>query len=422
MFRRTIGVTTTIGLLAALCASLAGAAADNSSNKGTARASIAGVHVALNGSPFFPVMLIDQCSADAAARARTLGINLIVNESCPGLTATRQLQAIEGHTLAVLSIAAKHVRGNRLVGWTFPDEPEGSGWTPASLQRAHPVARGTRDGLLTFMTTGAGFYRSSYTSSSTTPAAYGQYARLADVAGFDLYPLGHCSSELSAVYDAQVAFNRLAGRMPTFQWIETGAIRPEYCGGFKMQPAELRAEVWLAVAGGARGIGYFTHTWSPDHKAFDVSPSIESAIAKTNNLLAAVRPALLGQTILSGVNSSVGEGFGPSGRQQDVCLRRQRRARSHQRPVPRAGLSRRQRAGVWREAQSLRGERRPGRFVRASRRTYLRAKALEPGSKGVRRHKASDTFQQQSGLSRSEERRLRDASTLRQAARAPESR
>jgi hypothetical protein len=304
MFRRTIAVTTTLALLFALCASLAGAAADRGSRKGTARANVDRSRLLVRGKPFFPVMLIDQCSADAARRARSLGVNLIVNESCPSLTATRQLQAIEPHALAVLPIAAKTVRGTKLVGWTFPDEPEGNGWTPATLERAHPIRRGTRDGLLTFMTTGAGFYRSSYTPATTPQAVYGHYARLADVAGFDLYPLGHCSNDLGAVYEAQLAFNHIAGKMPTFQWIETGAIKPEYCGGFKMQPAELRAEVWLAVAGGARGIGYFTHTWSPEHNAFDVSPSILRAMAKTNNLLSAVRPALLGQTILSGVNTS----------------------------------------------------------------------------------------------------------------------
>jgi|tagenome__1003787_1003787.scaffolds.fasta_scaffold20852523_1 hypothetical protein len=304
MFRRTIAVTTTLALLCALCASLAGSAAGRASTHRTARADVERSRLVVEGKPFFPVMLIDQCSADAARRARSLGVNLIVNESCPSLTATRQLQVIEPHALAVLPIAAKTVRGTKLVGWTFPDEPEGNGWTPATLERAHPVRRGTRDGLLTFMTTGAGFYRSSYTPATTPQVVYGQYARLADVAGFDLYPLGHCSSDLAAVYEAQLAFNHIAGKMPTFQWIETGAIKPEYCGGFKMQPAELQAEVWLAVAGGARGIGYFTHTWSPAHNAFDVSPSILRAIAKTNNLLSAVRPALLGETILSGVNST----------------------------------------------------------------------------------------------------------------------
>ena len=66
MFRRTIAVTTTLGLLIALCASLAGAAADAVSSKGTARANVNRSRLVVHGKPFFPVMLIDQCSADAA--------------------------------------------------------------------------------------------------------------------------------------------------------------------------------------------------------------------------------------------------------------------------------------------------------------------------------------------------------------------
>ena len=92
------------------------------------------------------------------------------------------------------------------------------------------------------------------------------------MAGFDLYPLNACQADLTAVYDAQRAFVKLAGSTPTFQWIETGPIRPTYCGGFTMTPEQLNAEVWLAVIGGARGIGYFTHTWTPDHHSFDVAP------------------------------------------------------------------------------------------------------------------------------------------------------
>jgi hypothetical protein len=269
----------------------------------TARASVAHSTLVVAGKPFFPVMLIDQCTPQAAAQARRLGVNLIVNESCPSLTSRRQLAMLNGHALAVLSVANPTVRGGGLVGWTFPDEPENNGWTPEKLKHAHPYARGSSDGLISFMTTGAGFFDAAYARTTLPRSEYGRFARLADVAGFDLYPLGHCSDDLSAVYNAQRAFNRLAGRMPTFQWIETGPIKPGYCGGFQMQPAELRAEVWAAIAGGARGIGYFTHTWTPVHNAFDVTPAIEHEIARTNSLIAAVRPGLVGRTLLSGSNS-----------------------------------------------------------------------------------------------------------------------
>lgn len=281
----------------------AGTAAARSSGE-TARASVADGRITVAGTPFFPIMMIDLCRVEDVAHARKLGINLIVNESCPDVSPSRQLAAAGSNPLAVLPIASRDVRGRTLAGWAFPDEPEGNGWTPDTLRRAHPFPRGGTDGLLSFLTTGGGFYRSAYTHSTVAADTYGQFARLADVAGFDLYPLGHCSPDLGAVYAAQRAFNTLAGAMPTFQWIETGPIRPSYCGGFRMTSAELAAEVWLAVAGGARGIGYFTHTWTPAHHALDVRAPVARAIVRTNSLLTALRPALLGKTVASSVDTT----------------------------------------------------------------------------------------------------------------------
>jgi hypothetical protein len=270
----------------------------------TAGASVDGTHIMIAGKAFFPVMLIDQCDAADAANARQYGINLIVNENCPSVSAAAQLGALRGNALAVLPIADRALRGTALAGWAFPDEPEGNGWTPDTLRDAQPFPRGGADGLLSFITTGAGFFSAPYTSPVVAEDVYRQFAHLADVAGFDLYPRGHCSDDLSAVYDAQRAFNALVGAVPTFQWIETGPIRVDYCGGFQLTVADLRAEVWLAIAGGARAIGYYTHTWSPDHKSFDVQPAVAHQMARTNALIAAVQPALVGQTIPSTVNTT----------------------------------------------------------------------------------------------------------------------
>jgi len=299
LLHRLLAVAATVVAITSFSTGLAGAVAER-----TAQASASAHAITVRGRPFFPVMLIDQCSRGAASRARSLGVNLIINESCGVLAPGRQLLRIQGASLGVLPIHARRaVKGRALVGWTYPDEPENNGWTPARLQRAQPYARGSDDGLLSFVTTSAGFFHKPYRDTRVAPLVYRRFAQLADVAGFDLYPLGHCSNDLTAVYDAQRAFVRLAGAMPTFQWIETGPIRPTYCGGFQMSPAQLRAEVWLAIAGGARGIGYFTHTWSPNHSAFDVSLKLQRTIKKTSDQLAAVRPGLLGSTVLSGANS-----------------------------------------------------------------------------------------------------------------------
>jgi hypothetical protein len=259
--------------------------------------------VFVRSKPYFPIMLIDQCTPEAVANAHRLGINMILNEHCDALSSQRQLAMIQQRSMAVLPIQNPTVRGNGLVGWTFPDEPENNGWTPATLRNANAYARGNADGLLSFMTLAGGFMPAPYRDARVPLSTYGEFARMADVAGFDLYPLGHCQSDLSAVYDAQRAFVGLAGSMPTFQWIETGPIKPDYCGGFTMTPAELTAEVWLAIVGGARGIGFFTHTWSPDHNAFDVRASLQQTMKGLSAFLGATRAGLLGKTLPSSVNS-----------------------------------------------------------------------------------------------------------------------
>ncbi len=101
--------------------------------------------------------------------------------------------------------------------------------------------------------------------------------------GFDLYPLNACQADLTAVYDAQRAFVRAGGLdadVPVDRDRADPAVvlrRVHAC-----RRTQLNAEVWLAVIGGARGIGYFTHTWTPDHHAFDVAPALQQAMEQTN--------------------------------------------------------------------------------------------------------------------------------------------
>ena len=195
--------------------------------------------------------------------------------------------------------------------------PRATAGRPRRFSARILFAAARRTGLLTFMTTGAGFFRSSYTPDQRPQSVYGQFARLADVAGFDLYPLGHCSNDLSAVYDAQLAFNRIAGQDADVPVDRDGRRSSRtYCGGFKMQPAELRAEVWLAVAGGARG-----HRLLHAHLvAATTTPSTSRRRSsarwrRTNNLLVG-RPARrsLGQTILSGRRLERPSRWSPGGR------------------------------------------------------------------------------------------------------------
>jgi hypothetical protein len=60
----------------------------------TAGAAVKSHVIVVRQEPFFPLMLIDQCTSSAVARAHRLGINLIINETCAGLSPRQQLSMI----------------------------------------------------------------------------------------------------------------------------------------------------------------------------------------------------------------------------------------------------------------------------------------------------------------------------------------
>ncbi|MEP6893139.1 MAG: hypothetical protein ABI927_05090, partial [Gaiellaceae bacterium] len=75
---------------------------------------------------------------------------------------------------------------------------------------------------------------------------------------------------------------KLSGNKPTFQWIEADDFK---CpgGATEVTPAVIRAESWMAIAGGAHGLGFWPASW-PQRSA--------QAIAAVGRNLARVGPAI----------------------------------------------------------------------------------------------------------------------------------
>ena len=84
------------------------------------------------------------------------------------------------------------------------------------------------------------------------------------------------------MYSLQKSRWQMAGPKPTFQWIEAGPM--EKCLQTDPTPASVRAETWLSIAAGARGVGYFPGVWSPD---------IRRQITSIDSTITALAPALL---------------------------------------------------------------------------------------------------------------------------------
>jgi hypothetical protein len=277
---------------------------------------VSGGHVTVGGSPFFPILADYQCGATASAGAAA-GINLFVEQP---YTACSHLQpnnfALDPPPPGVSVLTDDYAADAAGAGWYLPDEPDALGLTAAQLP--HPDA----PGKLRFVNFSQHFF------SSQAPIRPGydknEYTRLAaaaDVVGFDLYPIVKFCGRvpLLDVYRAQRQLTTIyAPGKPTFQWIETGSMTGE-CSSLAVTPPIANAEAWLAVAGGAVGLGWFTSGWtSAGWNRWDVSDAMLTQIAATDAQLQALAPMLLSP--IGTVATPPGSSVGASSRTYDGAL------------------------------------------------------------------------------------------------------
>jgi hypothetical protein len=229
----------------------------------------------ISGNPIFPRMVWKQCPT-YYPESLAAGIDLFLGVDCsdPGT----QLAKLAGRAMSTVDASTPGISGPDLVGWHLPDEAD------SSVAKVENLADPKANGRVTFLTL------TDHFSERAAPLPNGKsiypalYAR-ADFIGFDTYPIeGRCKlSQIDNVYWMQRELAGLVGGKPTFQWIEAGPM--EHC----LQNADpnattVRAETWLAIAGGARGIGYFPDWWVD---------SIRSEVRQTNGEITALAPALL---------------------------------------------------------------------------------------------------------------------------------
>jgi hypothetical protein len=231
----------------------------------------------VDGSPIFPRLVWKQCPSqypDAIAA----GINVFLGTECT--TPVGQLNALGGRAFSAVDVANHGLSGPGLIGWHLPDEGDESIGSATGQPNVHDVNK------VTFLTLTDHFAPYMAPPSAGRGIYSGWFAR-ADVLGFDTYPIeGRCRWDLiPTVYALQKSLVQMAGSKPTFQWIEAGPM--EKCHHTDPTPDSVRAETWLSIAAGARGVGYFPGVWS--------NP-IREAITSIDGTITALAPALLDVT------------------------------------------------------------------------------------------------------------------------------
>jgi hypothetical protein len=233
----------------------------------------------VNGVPFFPRMVWRQCPTYYPTSIGA-GINVFLGVSCAG--PAEQFAKLAGKAASTTDAKDPGVSGPSHLGWHFPDEAD------VSIGGADKLPSPKAAGRVTFLT---------LTDKFSVNAAAGPYGKdiypglfaTADVIGFDTYPVEvRCSlAQIDNVYWMQRELVQLTKGKPTFQWIEAGPM--EHCRDNEdPTPTVVRAETWLAIAGGARGIGYFPDWWVED---------IRNEVRRVNREIVALAPALLGPVV-----------------------------------------------------------------------------------------------------------------------------
>lgn len=233
----------------------------------------------VNGVAFFPRMVWRQCPTYVPTSIGA-GINVFLGVSC--VVPEQQFEKLAGRAPSTTDAGMPGLSGPVHLGWHFRDEAD------VALGGADKLPQPKAAGRVTFLTLTDKF------SVNAAPGPYGKdiYPGLfaaADVIGFDTYPVEvRCSIEqIDNVYWMQREIVQLAQGKPTFQWIEAGPM--EHCRSNEdPTPAVVRAETWLAIAGGARGIGYFPDYWAEN---------IRNEVRVVNREIAALAPALLGPVV-----------------------------------------------------------------------------------------------------------------------------
>jgi hypothetical protein len=252
----------------------------------------------LNDPNFFPIAVWLQ-NPTRAAEYRAAGINLYVG-LWRGPTA-EQLATLKANGMRVIcsqnSTGLQHKDDPTIIAWMHGDEPDNAqairgekGWGPPILPSrivenyrrikekdpSRPVFLNLGQGVAWDQYIGRGVRRNH-------PEDYPEYIQGCDIVSFDIYPAVHDHADVAGklwfVADGVSRLKKWAGdKKPVWNCIECTHISNDKT---KATPQQVKAEVWMSLIRGSRGIIYFVHQFKPTF--------IEAALLADEPMLAQVR-------------------------------------------------------------------------------------------------------------------------------------
>ena len=279
---------------------------------------------------FFPIAVWLQSPPNATAYKAT-GINLYiglwngpVQANLDQLT-TASMPALCDQNTFALSNLNKY--GNVLAGWTQMDEPDnaqanGSGGydpciSPDTILKRYTRMKSADSTRPVFLNLGQGVSYTNYYGRGTCTNKtnmYPQYLQGCDIACFDIYPVNSIDTPVTGkLWLVAKGVDSLqmwsAYKKPVWAWIECTSIN----GGAKPTPAQVKAEVWMAIIHGASGFGYFCHQLGPTfiEAALLQDSAMKAGITAINRRVTSLAPILKSPNITGAVSAASGNAAAP---------------------------------------------------------------------------------------------------------------
>jgi hypothetical protein len=261
----------------------------------------------------------------ANARAyQALGINLYIG-LWKGPTEA-QLSALEKAGMPVIcaqnDLALRNLNRKIIVGWTQQDEPDnaqpkpsGKGYappiTPQALQATYDTLHQADPTRPIYLNLGQAVAWDAWIgrgSRTNHPEDYPQYVQSGDILAFDIYPAAATHKDVAGkLWLVPFGIDRLRrwsnDRKPVWTCIETTRIDNPTT---KPTPQQVKAEVWMALIHGSRGIIYFAHQFKPRfiEAGLLADPEMSAAVAGINHQIHALAPVLNSPTIPDGASAT----------------------------------------------------------------------------------------------------------------------
>lgn len=268
---------------------------------------------------YFPIAVWLQDPRNAA-RYKAAGINLYVG-LWRGPT-TNQLAELQKAGLSVICAQNRAGLENKdnptIIGWMHGDEPDnaqslgqGKGYDPPILPdkivRDYEQIRTNDPTRPVLLNLGQGVAWDNYIGRGVRrnhPEDYREYVKGCDIASFDIYPAVHDKSEVAGKLEFVAKGVERLVQWTRGERIVWNCIECTHIGNpqLKATPAQVRAEVWMALIHGSRGIIYFVHQFKPVFKeaALLDDAGMLAAVSAINREIHELAPVLNGPSIADG--------------------------------------------------------------------------------------------------------------------------